>query len=212
MAICMRLRESTRGSFLLASIWWTLYFAPFSPAAEPSVSADPFSGPPRSEVQQLADQRLFDQQQQDERQLTIRQANAFHVRFAETVLPEMPWDVTFQYSGPLYRIGHQRQAHHNAGRIANTLHWLVVGRGIVVFDFWISTQPTTETVTDTMIEGQKIFVNVTHVNANRGLDAPLERLGGLSVRQTLQKLNGPGPLERRNPAGKTGQDRRLGGL
>ncbi|MCZ2077453.1 MAG: hypothetical protein LC130_20935 [Bryobacterales bacterium] len=168
-------------------------FAPLSPAAEPTVSADPFSGPPRSEAQQLADRRLFDQQQQDERQITIRQANAFHVRFAETVLPEMPWDVTFQYSGPLYRIGHQRQAHHNAGRIANTLHWLVVGRGIVAFDFWISTQPTTETVTDTMIEGQKIFVNVSHVNANRGLDAPLGGLGGLTVRQTLAKLNKPWP-------------------
>ncbi|MCL4190973.1 MAG: hypothetical protein KJZ87_04440 [Thermoguttaceae bacterium] len=76
----------------------------------------------------------------------------------------------------------------------NTLHWLVVGRGIVAFDFWISTQPTTETVTDTMIEGQKIFVNVSHVNTNRGLDAPLERLGGLSVRQTLAKLNKPWPV------------------
>jgi hypothetical protein len=52
-----------------------------------------------------------------------------------------------------------------------------------------------------MIEGHKIFVNVSHVNANRGLDAPLERLGGLSVRQTLAKLNKPWPAVRGEPSG-----------
>ncbi|MCL4190972.1 MAG: hypothetical protein KJZ87_04435 [Thermoguttaceae bacterium] len=169
-------------------------FAPLSPAAEPIVSADPFSGPPRSEVQQLADQRLFDQQQRDERQITIRQANAFHVRFGEMVINELPWDVTYRYGGPLRIVEDRRAARRQAGRSGNTLSWLVLARGIAMFHFWISTQPTTETVTDTMIEGQKIFVNVSHVNTNRGLDAPLERLGGLSVRQTLAKLNKPWPV------------------
>ncbi len=192
------------GVALIALLATCIISAPRSPAAESTVSSDPFSGPPRSEAQQRADQKLFDQRQWDERQITIRQANLFHARFIETVMSELPPRALLLYAGRLRTDDGARYGFRKKAGVGNPLGWHVQGEGMVTFSFWISTQRTTETVVETEVEMQKLFVNVSHVNANRGLDIPLPELGGLTVRQTLAKLNKPWPAPPDGPGEPNG--------
>jgi hypothetical protein len=148
---------------------------------------DPFVGRPSPEAE-----RLIAQDQADQRRITIRQANLFHARFIETVMDDLPRNVTVRYVG-LLATDHGRGSLRAPGGIGIPLGWHVQDETLVRFSFWISTKPTTETITKTMIEGQELFVNVDQVDGNRGVDTPLPELGGLSVRNTLAKLHEPWP-------------------
>lgn len=136
----------------------------------------------------------IEQKRADEQRITIRQANLFHARFIETVMSELPPKATLLYAGRLRTDDGARYGFRKKASVGNPLGWHVQGEGIVTFSFWISTQRTTDTVVETEVEMQKLFVNVNHVNANRGLDTPLPELGNLTVRQTLAKLNKPWPI------------------
>lgn len=165
-------------------------------AAEPELSADPFSGPPLSEEELRARGIVFAQREADGRTITIRQVNLFHARFTDTVLGQDELrGLTCSYQG-IVAVDRGRNKMRAVGVIGDPLGWGVYG-GLGVFGFWISTQPTTETVGETTLEGQKLFINVDFVTENKGPDAPLRELGGLSVREAIVKLNSPWPLASR---------------
>ncbi len=172
-------------------------------------SADPFVEKLPPEIE-----RLHAQERADTERITVRQANQFHRRFVDHVLGDLPKGLTFRYGGTLGRP--ERSGPQlgllSIGEIGSPLRWDLVSGTRQVLTLWISTQLTAQTVVEITIEKERLFVNVEDIAAGRDPDAPAPELGGCTVREALQKLNGPGPLERRNPAGKTGQDRRLGGL
>jgi len=136
---------------------------------------------------------LSAQYRADERVVTARQVNLFHLRFIETVMDDLPKLVALDYQG-LVATDRERSRPRKDGDIGLPLSWALGYDGRAVCTFWISTQPTPETVGDVPIEGQKLFVNVDSVMGNSGVDIPLAELGDHSVRQTLAKLNKPWPV------------------
>ena len=135
---------------------------------------------------------LSAQYRADERVVTARQVNLFHLRFIETVMDDLPRLVALDYQG-LVATDCEQDRPRKAGDIGLPLSWALGHDGRAVCTFWLSTQPTPETAAEVPIEGQKLFVNVDSVIGNSGLDIPLPELGGLTVRQRLAKLNKPWP-------------------
>lgn len=148
-------------------------------------SPPPLASPPTEQpspyeslfVEELSPEvaKLAAQQEKDERTITVRQANLFHARFIETVLEDFSNAVALDYRGlvatdrgAVPAIGPYTEKLRIVGGIGLPLGWHVSYRDVGVFTFWVSTQPTTETTGETMIEGQKLFINVNSVVRNSG--------------------------------------------
>ncbi len=164
-----------------------------SPPAEPTHAMDRFGPPVTPRVILKRPRELSAQYRADERVITARQVNLFHLRFIETVMDDLPRLVALDYQGLVATVREQGRP-RKAGDIGLPLSWALGHDGRAVCTFWLSTQPTPETAGDVPIEGQKLFVNVDSVIGNSGLDIPLPELGNLTVRQTLAKLNNPWPI------------------
>ncbi len=146
------------------------------------------------------------QQQADQRQLTIREANLFHRHFIDTCMKAMPIHTTLSYDGlvatdngrlPLQLVSEEIN-------VGDPLRWGVgSGDGFGLFEFWISTQHTKQTLAQCTLEGRQLFVNVDFVGFDHGIDDKLPALGGQSVREVLAHLEKPlctNPLKEQNRA------------
>jgi hypothetical protein len=71
--------------------------------------------------------------------------------------------------------------------VLGSLSWHVQA-DLVIFDMWISTMRTKETVVKYSIENRDLFVNVLGIDGGRGLDEKLPELGGHSVKGLLSLL------------------------
>jgi hypothetical protein len=165
---------------------------PFGRAPD-APAADPFGGlpdaPPAGELGgATADPVLMKLMDEEERKITIRQANLFHREFMARCVDDLPLDVGFQYRGPL-TVGSSRKGQRVEGEPAGVLEWCVY-RNVVLFSFWISTVRTHQTVAKRRIEGTAIFVNISFTDENRSLDEAFPELGGRSVRDVVSRLEG----------------------
>lgn len=145
-----------------------------------------FTDDPRM-IQEL--ERLDAQQRKSMQEITIRVANLFHKRFIDTCMEALPREVTLQYVGLLGTDNGRLKVRVLTDDVRGSLKWYVHA-DVVIFDMWISTMRTKETVAKCVIEKQDIFVNVLFVDGKRGLDDALTELGGRSVRRILSLLEG----------------------
>ncbi|MEX2173729.1 MAG: hypothetical protein WD872_05160 [Pirellulaceae bacterium] len=161
--------------YLLSGV--VLLFAQVALAVEPAIDDEP-------EKQILTDSK----------RISAWEINEFHRRFVALCMQDLPDAVTVQYIGAVatdngrlkLRVEDDAQKHRFP------LSWHVV-RDVVLFEFWISTKKTTATVSKCQIDGRTIYVNVSFVDKDRDVKAPLTALGGASVQSVLQKLALPGP-------------------
>lgn len=130
----------------------------------------------------------------DSRLISIWEVNEIHRRFVSRCMKDLPQEVTVQYIGRLGtdngRLKVKVLEETESQATGLPLSWDVV-RDVVVFQFWISTKRTTETVAQCQIDGRPLHVNVSFVDENRDVQAPITALGGASVKGVLQKLASP---------------------
>lgn len=131
--------------------------------------------------------RLVSQQQQSMRYITIRDANLFHKRFIDRCMGQLPDEVTIEYVGLLGTDNGRRKTRIVTDDVLGALSWHVQ-TDLVIFDMWISTMRTKETVVKCSIENRDVFVNVLGIDDGRGLDEKLPELGGHSVTELLSLL------------------------
>ncbi len=144
------------------------------------------------------------QQQADQRQITIREANLFHRHFIDTCMTILPREITLHYSG-LVATDHGRLHFQGVSQeinVGDPLRWGVADKDrLGVFDVWISTQRTKQTLAKCTLEGRQLFVNVDFVGFGHGVDDKLPALGGQSVREVLANIEKPlctNPLKEQN--------------
>ncbi len=168
---------------------------------KPVTSPSRFGADAPSELAAYSKQRAVDQ-----RQLTIREANLFHRHFIDTCMKAMPIHTTLSYDGlvatdngrlPLQLVSEEIN-------VGDPLRWGVGGGdGFGLFEFWISTQRTKQTLAKCTLEGRQLFVNVDFVGFGHGIDDKLPALGGQSVREVLANIEKPlctNPLKEQNRA------------
>jgi hypothetical protein len=128
---------------------------------------------------------------EDERRITIRQANLFHYRFIDNCMEPLPDDIILQYQGILTDNG-VKQGQRIEGSIGWPLGWQLLtekdGEIGLVYTFWISTERIKQTIAKCQIEGKVIYVNADSNENNRTLDDKLPELGNRSVREVLLKI------------------------
>ncbi len=150
----------------------------------PASSGGGFTDDPQ-EIKEI--ERQVDQQQRSMRQITIREANLIHKWFIERCMDELPRAVTVQYVGLLGTDDGRLKTRVVTDDVGGSLGWHVQA-DLVMFGFWISTMPTKDTVAKCSVETKDIFVNVSFVDGNRGIDAKLQELGGHSVKDILLRI------------------------
>jgi hypothetical protein len=128
----------------------------------------------------------------DERHISIREANLFHLHFIDTCMDVMPREVTLHYDG-LVATDNGRHPWRAISHLAigSPLHWGVGREDFRVFGFWISTQRTKQTLAKCILEGRQLFVNVDFVKNLRSVDEKLSDLGGRSVREVVANVEKP---------------------
>ncbi len=122
--------------------------------------------------------------EEDERRITIREANLFHRHFIDTCMTVLPREVTFGNDG-LLATDNGRHSLNPRPRgqiyIANPLSSGAADADqLGIFGFWISTRQTTQTIAHCVLEGRQLFLNVDYVKDGRSVDDKLPALGGQS--------------------------------
>ena len=134
-------------------------------------------------------------------QISVATAGMLHKLFIDRCIGILPENARLQYLGVMaLDDGRAKQQVHDSGAsYAN--HWNVDATP-VAFSFWLSIEPTKQTVCKTVVNKQTLHVNVDFVDGNKGVDAKLPQLGKLSVREVLKMLeNEPEKKETRKDAG-----------
>ena len=111
--------------------------------------------------------RLARQRQLSMREITIRETTLFHMRIVNECMPTLPDNVFVQYNGQL-RTDNGRlklRVHHDD--VVGVLDW-AIHTEFVIFDIWLSSMRTQETVVQCKVGNRNLFVNVVNIESGRG--------------------------------------------
>lgn len=125
----------------------------------------------------------------DVKRITIRDMSTLHLLLTRKCIKTLPASCRLNYQGAL-RVDDGRAKQVIEGEEGHRLlAWDVEDDDGVIFTLNLSLTADSQTVTAVRIDGQTFHVNVSYVDDELRVNMPLRRLGGRSVRDTLDLIH-----------------------
>jgi hypothetical protein len=100
-------------------------------------------------------------------------------------IKKLPQQCSVDYGGALRdddgRLKHEVQGDEGYA----LLSWDIHDEDFVIFTVTLTLLRSADSITSFKVDGQELWVNVSFVHQDQGVDKPLPRLGGRSVRKTV---------------------------
>ncbi len=131
--------------------------------------------------------RIDDEMPRDIERISIATVSRFHDMVVSKCLAELPGDLNLQNCGPIGTYTYARGQRLEGDPAWNCLTWQV-NNDLGVFGFKVSLRKTAASVVDLQLDAHRLFVSVDSIQNGKDLDDRLPDLGGLSIRQVLNRL------------------------